>query len=200
MTENETLRWDDGPSALELASEALGRHDYGAAIAADPTLTDTGTIGRRLYAAALVGRAGRLMTQSPSEAQQLISTAIEYDLARADAYVIRGKLYTRSKAYDRAVEAYRQAVALDPESTDALFNLGYIYASAGRPADAEAMLRRVVALKPAYLDKALFNLAVVQQQLGRVDESIETLETAIAADMENDRIRHFMNQLKGRSR
>ena len=190
----------DGPSTLELASAALGQSDYQTAIElieADPDrAADLDIRTRSLYAQALLGRAEQIMTQSPQAAQQLVSTAIEADPGRADAYAILGKLHTLSKAYALAIEAYRQAVAIDSEQSDALFNLGYIYASTGMLADAETALRRVVVLKPAYLDKALFNLAVVHHKQGKTGESIEALERALAIDPENEKARIYLRQLK----
>ncbi len=190
-------------STIELLSAALGQSDYHTAIElieADPdSATGLDMTKQSLYVQALVGRAEQIMTQSPQAAQQLVSAAIEADPGRADAYVIKGKLYTLSKEYSLAIEAYRQAVAIEPELSDALFNLGYIYASTGMLEDAETMLRQVVALKPSYLDKALFNLAVVQHKQGKAGESIETLEAALAIGPENDKVRSYLQQLKGTS-
>ena len=87
-------------------------------------------------------------------------------------------------------------MSLDPELKDALFNLGYLYATTGMLADSEEMLKRVVSLKPPYLDKALFNLAVVQQRQGNTKESIRTLERALAIGAENERIVFYLNQLR----
>jgi tetratricopeptide (TPR) repeat protein len=198
------LQWIDGPAGLELVSAAMARKDYRTAIAlieaaygTDATVADS-AVGR-LYASALAGRAGQIMAQSPAEAHRLATAAIAVDPARADAYVIRGNLYTRSKAYPQAIGAYRQALAINPGLTDALFNLGYIYASTGRLAEAEKMLARVVAQKPPYLDKALFNQAVVQQRLGKVTESIRTLEAALAIRPDNERVRQYLQQMSERS-
>lgn len=194
----------DGPSTIELASVALVRSDYQTAIelieADSNFLTTPGSMNRSLYAKALVGRAEQVMAQSPQTAQQLLFTAIEAAPERAEAYALKGKLHTLSKEYALAITAYKEAVAIDPGQADALFNLGYIYASTGMLEEAESVLRRVVALKPSYLDKALFNLAVVQHKQGNVDQSIEHLESALEIDPENDKVRVYLQQLKDASR
>ena len=194
----------DGPSTIELASVALGRSDYRTAIelieADSKFLTTPGSTNRSLYAEALVGRAEQVMAQSPQTAQQLVTKAIKAAPERADAYALKGKLHTLSKEYALAITAYRDAVAIDPGQADALFNLGYIYASTGMLEDAERELQRVVSLKPSYLDKALFNLAVVQHKQGNVGQSIENLETALGIDPENERVRVYLQQLKDASR
>ena len=46
---------------------------------------------------------------------------------------------------------------------------------------------RAVDLKPAYLDKALFNLAVVRQKIGKHQDSLAALEAAVAIRPENQK-------------
>jgi hypothetical protein len=58
------------------------------------------------------------------------------------------------------------------------------------------MFLHVVDLKPTYIDKALFNLAVVQQKQGKQQECIENLEKAMINNPKNQRVKQYLNQLK----
>jgi len=50
--------------------------------------------------------------------------------------------------------------------------------------------------RPKYLDKALFNLAVVQQKQGRKKQCIENLEKALMVNPKNQRVRTYLNHIK----
>ena len=54
----------------------------------------------------------------------------------------------------------------------------------------------VAELRPPYLDKVLFNLAVVQQKQGKKQQCIENLEKAIINNPKNQRAQQYLNQLK----
>ena len=64
------------------------------------------------------------------------------------AVVAAGFAYFRLGRYDRAVELLEQAVAADPESSEAQLNLGLIYYDLGRFEDALAPLEAALAGNP----------------------------------------------------
>jgi tetratricopeptide (TPR) repeat protein len=181
-----------------LAKGALAQKNYQLALEIlDATRTPDGLPEfKPLYAQALVGRAGRLLEKSPLEAETMLRKASALDSKNVDSYFVLGKLYTRSKDYARAIEAYQKAVDLDPDLADALFNLGFIYASTGLYEDAEKMFAQAVRTHPPYLDKALFNLAMVQQKLGKQEESRINLEKAVAVKPDNQKAQTFLKQFK----
>src|SRR5882672_1358119 len=59
-----------------------------------------------------------------------------------------GLTHWRRLVYDKAEEAYRAALALDPRNTAALINLGAVLTKSGRLGEGEAVLRRAIALEP----------------------------------------------------
>ena len=136
----------------------------------------------------------KMQNKSPSEA--MMRKAVEADPKNARAHFNLGKIYTRAKEYDRAIEAYQNTIALDPNLSDAIFNLGFIHATTGRYKDAERFFARVVQLKPSYLDKALFNLALVQEKLGKKQESLVNLQAAVAVRPENQKVRAYLKQVE----
>lgn len=185
---------------LDRASAALGRKDYQAVLdllearpigGADG---DADSVG--IYARALVGRAGELMAASPEKAEALLMKAIDVSPNMVEPYLLLATRYTHAKDYARAIDAYQQAIELDPSASDAFFNLGYIYAATGEFEAAESAFERVVSLKPSYLGKSLFNLAVVQQKLGKKELSIANLQAAVAMEPDNERALAFLNSLR----
>lgn len=82
---------------------------------------------------------------------------------------------------EAAREAYRRALALDPEHVDAHIDLGCLEHEQGRLAEAEAHYRAAVALRPRDAI-ACFNLAVVLDDEARDDEARDAYEAALSAD------------------
>jgi len=110
-----------------------------------------------------------------------------------------GNLFTKSKDYARAINEFQKAADLNYRSTDSFFNLGFIYASKKNYMNAEKMFLLVAESRPNYLDKALFNLAVVQQKQGKRNQCIDNLEKALIVNPGNQRVRKYLNRLKNNS-
>ncbi len=117
---------------------------------------------RDLYSETLRRQADELSRRGEPGAERLLTKAVEADPTNKEAYFDLGKVYTKAKRYPEAIRAYRKAADLDDRSADTFFNLGFVYAATGDYSSAEKMFLRVAALRPPYLDKALFNLAAVQ--------------------------------------
>jgi type II secretory pathway predicted ATPase ExeA/tetratricopeptide (TPR) repeat protein len=152
-----------------------------------------------LYSDALVGRALEIMSASPSDAEAMLRRAVDVFPDNAQAHVALGKYHTRKKAYVQAITDYRNAIRLDPGLSDALFNLGYIYAATGRLEEAETAFNRAVQLRPPYLGKSLFNLGVVQHKLGKMEQGLANLEKAAALMPNNEKVVAYVNRLKHRA-
>ena len=78
-----------------------------------------------------------------------------------------------------ACDAYRRALAENPQHLDAYINLGLCLHNSGRAGDAEAVYR--AALAHCGPDGTLlFNLAVALEDCGRQDEALEAYRAALA--------------------
>lgn len=191
------------PVVLEqLAKEELNNKNYKRSvelfediIAQDP-LTIQKVKG--YYSQALRGQAGSLLGINPRESERLLVKAIEIDPQNAEAHFDLGKLYTRSKDYPKAIKAYQNAADLNYRSVDTFFNLGFIYAEKKDYMNAEKMFLLVTDSRTDYLDKALFNLAVVQQKQGKTNQCIKHLEKALNINPENQRVRTYLNHFKSK--
>jgi tetratricopeptide (TPR) repeat protein len=77
-----------------------------------------------------------------------------------------------------AIDAYRQALALNPEAAGALVNLGTIYYRQRKFNDAEIYYRAAIEADPAY-PLAQFNLGNLYDELGRLDEAFRHYRFAL---------------------
>jgi tetratricopeptide (TPR) repeat protein len=95
----------------------------------------------------------------------------------AEAAVADGDRFTHEKQYDKAIEAYLEAIRLNPASVTAHVGLGSTYHNMGRPADALEPLRTAVRLEPqnavAHLD-----LGITLAALRHADEALAELSEA----------------------
>jgi tetratricopeptide (TPR) repeat protein len=82
---------------------------------------------------------------------------------------------------DQAQDAYRRALALDPEHADARLNLGRLLHEAGRIVEAEAQYRRALDARPGDATAA-FNLGVALEDLRRPQPAVDAYERAIESD------------------
>lgn len=80
---------------------------------------------------------------------------------------------------ERAEEAYRKAVALDPQLATALTNLGNLRLLAGDRDEAEALYRRALAADPSQ-PEAPYNLAYLLVERADRREAVALFERAIA--------------------
>ncbi len=188
------------PSTFELAKNAFDHKNFSRAIelfglALTQHPTNASAINY-LYSKALREQANIVLEKDPYTSKKLLVKAIEADPKNAEAFFDLGKLQTKSKEYKKAIIAYHEAANLNYRSPDTFYNLGFIYASTKDYANAEKMFLRVVELKPAYLDKVLFNLAVVQQKQGKKQHGIENLEKALEINPNNQRARKYLHRLK----
>ena len=148
------------------------------------------------YAEALQGRAEELISTDKESAKGLLLKALDIKPARVAVLSKLGFIYLRDNNYAQAIDTYQKVAELEPQQPNAFFNLGYIYAVTEDYARAKEMYARVVQLEPAFLDEALFNLAMVQEQLGERRQCLKSLKQAIKINPENASALAYLNQIK----
>jgi serine/threonine protein kinase/Tfp pilus assembly protein PilF len=183
---------DAAVKALEAGNFQQAVFQFEQALAVEPEMRDALA---QPYAQALEAQAATILKAEPDKAEQLLLTARGFDPASPQVHTRLGLLYINRKDYDKALDAYQKVVNLNPRQADAFFNLGYIYAVTKNYAKAQDMYTRAAQLSPAFLDEVLFNLAVVQQQLGKRSECIENLKRAVAINPENQQARKHLKTL-----
>jgi len=93
----------------------------------------------------------------------------------------RGVRFYQAREWQNAIEAYNEALALDDQSTDALYNLGLAYKAAGQPEQAKEFLKKAVKLNPDMLT-ARYMLAVVDRDLKDLVAAIGQLKVVLEND------------------
>ena len=92
-----------------------------------------------------------------------------------DAHYDYGVLLGLRGEWDRAAEAYRQAIAVNPQQANARNNLGQILERQGSSAAAAEEYRQAVASRPDFRI-ARFNLGRMLVALGKTQEAIAELQ------------------------
>jgi tetratricopeptide (TPR) repeat protein len=122
-----------------------------------------------------------LATSKPEEAAAAFQQAAMLDAKDPEPHLLAASLLEKQHHADEAEKEYQQALVVAPESADALTALTNFYMGEKRFADAESLLRRLVALHP--------NDAGAHLQLGRMlaisgknDEAAAELEAGLKLD------------------
>jgi tetratricopeptide (TPR) repeat protein len=130
------------------------------------------------------------------KATSLLEKSVHVNPDSEQAHFQLGMLFMKQKDYPRAIASYQNVIQLNPKFPDTFFNLGFIHALSKDYVKAEEMYARVVELAPAYQDEALFNLALVQNELGKKSECIANLEKAVAINPKNKLAKDYLNKMK----
>ena len=83
--------------------------------------------------------------------------------------------------YDRALEAYEEALVFGPEDTELLTGAGNVYFRLGRLDEAEASYQRTLARDSTHT-VARYNVALIYARTGRYEEALELFEDNPAVD------------------
>ena len=102
----------------------------------------------------------------------------------SQAFYAMGRYFDGSQAWDRAIDAYRKAIAADAQNVEAYNALGVALAQSGRLAQAEVALRQAIALAPN-LGHVRSNLGYVLMLAGRPGEAVKELKVAVKQDESN---------------
>ena len=108
--------------------------------------------------------------------------------------VQEGNKYADSRQYDQAVDAYRQALKLDPNLAAAYHGLGRVYVNMGRPSDALGPMRSAIRIEP---DNAIahVNLAITLENLRRFEDALPELNEARRLSPQNATIHNELGNL-----
>jgi len=122
---------------------------------------------------------GRLLENSkPEEAFAAYQKAGTLTPKDPEPHISAGLLREREKDFTGAETEYKQVLALDPRSTEAVIGLTNLYMKSGRIGEAEPLLRRLAAERP---DDAGIHLQLgrVLAAQGKKDDAIPEIQTAL---------------------
>jgi len=148
------------------------------------------------FVAALQGMAKELLATDLPSAKSALLKALEIEPTSVPALLDLGYVYVSENDFPRAIASYRKAAELEPLRPESFFNLGYIYATIEDFPQAREMYARVVKLEPDFLDEALTNLALVQDELGERSQSIKNLRRALDINPANTSAAALLEQIQ----
>lgn len=86
--------------------------------------------------------------------------------------------FVKRKMYPPAVQYFKKAIEKDPGYIKPYMELAKTHILDEKPAEAEAVLRKVLSIKPEYAD-AMSELGHLLSRTGRVEEAVEALSRAV---------------------
>jgi tetratricopeptide (TPR) repeat protein len=125
------------------------------------------------------------------EKKQIVAKITDDEkLFNANEWFEKGKNYHLNKEYDKAIEAYTKAIALDPNYAYAYNNRGVTYGKKGQYDRAIEDYNRAIAINPNYAE-AYRNRGVAYYEKGQYDRIIEDYNKVIALNPNDAYAYHF---------
>ena len=185
---------------LKAARESLEAGQFSSAVAIFETVLadDKSAINgfSDAYVEALHGLAEEMISTDKEFEKGLLLKALAVKPTSLPVLSKLGFIYLRDNDYQLAIDTYQKVAELEPRMPNAFFNLGYIYAVTEDYPRAKEMYVRVVQMEPAFMDEALFNLAMVQEQLGERRQCLKSLKQAIEINPDNAQAVAYLDQIK----
>lgn len=91
-------------------------------------------------------------------------------------------MYSKAHMKDKAVDAYQQAIAAEPEKAGLYNNLGTLYAENGELDKAKEQFQKAAETDPTAASQYYFNLGAVLYNTGKMDDSAKAFQKAIDTD------------------
>ena len=110
-------------------------------------------------------------------------------------YAHLGAAYIGLKAYQDAIDALQNAIALDADLVDAHYNLGYAYVEQGHYDQAIPHLERAIAIAPN-LKRAHYNLARAYRESGNLEAATHAVTETLRLDTNYQRAHELANLIK----
>jgi predicted O-linked N-acetylglucosamine transferase (SPINDLY family) len=119
-----------------------------------------------------------------AEAERLYRIVLLAPLAPAIASFNLGLLCLGQGRLPEAADAFRGAIAIEPDMVNAIINLGTTQLALGRPDEAIVSYRRALAIQPDHA-MALGNLGKALHDLKRLEEAVAAYQAALALQPDN---------------
>lgn len=93
----------------------------------------------------------------------------------AEAYFNLGLAYGKTGQQEKEIEAYKEALKLNPNKPELHFNLGTVYNDNGNKNEAINALVEAIRLRPDYL-KAHYTICIIYSELGDKENTVREFE------------------------
>ncbi len=123
------------------------------------------------------------LEEAYKKSQEEESEALEEEIKQKDNksaidYFLLGIIYYQSKEYDKAIEAYEEAVKINPKDDSAYNNMGSAYANKKEYDKAIEAYKKAIEINPKY-DSAYYNMGIAYDDKKEYDKAIDAFEKAI---------------------
>lgn len=108
--------------------------------------------------------------------------ALEVNPKSWNSYLRKGVAEYLGNHQSEAIVAFKQALALKPDFSDALYSLGVVYGDQGQNEQAVALFNQVLRGDPANVPAAL-GLGDIYRKSGRYDQAIDYYRIAVASEL-----------------
>jgi tetratricopeptide (TPR) repeat protein len=112
------------------------------------------------------------------KATEWMDKAIDWDRTSFDARLAKAFLMNRFGKQDEAIAVFEEAYKRFPENASPLFYMALIYVEKGDMDTAEEYLKKSVEIDPG-MDRAWYNLGLLENQKGRIQAALANLDKAI---------------------
>src|SRR5262249_50407966 len=120
-------------------------------------------------------------------APAFVQAAAAQPARTAEAYVAEGDPFARTREDDKAIDAYREALGINPALETAHHRLGATYLNMGRAADAIEPLKAAVRFDPQNATMHV-TLGVALAAMRRADEALAEMNEARSLAPQNARV------------
>ncbi|MBA2705175.1 MAG: tetratricopeptide repeat protein [Blastocatellia bacterium] len=175
-TDPARLRYEEGEAAYAAGKYQKAIADFFEAVRLSPNWAEAH------YALALSLTETQKLKAAIEEFKRVLKLKAKYELMVLSNYNI-GNAYVDLGEYKEAIDAYKQAIELNPELSKPHNNLGLAYVASDQIPAALAEFKEAVQLKPDFAE-AHFNLGVAYLQSGKKHEAEE--EQQILTKLEPD--------------
>lgn len=127
------------------------------------------------------------------KALQWVQRLVQLDPKNAQSHILMGRVRWAGGDPDAAEKAFSEALKLDPQSAESIYSLGSLL-SAKSPEKARALLQRFLDSNPDSAAEALYQIAKLDLQTGKVDDAIKRLKKAIELEPEATPLRFTLAQ------
>ncbi|MGH9928935.1 MAG: tetratricopeptide repeat protein [Pyrinomonadaceae bacterium] len=175
-TDSASRRYEEGEVAYAAGEYQKAIEDFSESARLSPNWAEAH------YALALSLTEMQQLKAAIDEFKRVLKLKAKYGLMVLSNYNL-GNAYADLGEYKEAIDAYKQAIELNPELSEPHNNLGLAYAASGQPAEAVAELKAAVQLKPDFA-AAHFNLGVAYLQSDQKHEAEGQLRILTKLDAE----------------
>ncbi len=100
-------------------------------------------------------------------------------------YFLLGNTYLSKEKYDKAIESYEKAIAINPKKDETYYNMGNAYVEQGEYDKAIESYEKAIEINPKD-DESYCNMGIAYVKQGEYDKAIESYEKAIEINPKRD--------------